>query len=302
MHLQRRLSELVAYYNEAASEFDKGYDLSAESGREEDRYNAERLTIDARVRSFGHGSLLDIGAGTGYWLDRYVTNAESVLLIEPSPAMCASIEERILSHPTAAIVLVQADHSALPEGPFDSILLSSVLGHYTWDEQVSILREAALRLAPDGELLIIDSSWNNRASGLHPQRSGYVNRNTTNSSHAIYKHYFVQREVVELVNAADLTPTELYFGTYFWSCSTRPTESDSERRLRLGGDGEEPVDKLRQLGRTGNYREAIRYQLLEDSVSNALQDDAAHREVQFAVALQHAGFFSLAISAYRSAA
>lgn len=67
---------------------------------------------------------------------------------------------------------------------------------------------------------------------------------------------------------------------------------------------ESPEETLRRLNLTGDYRQAIRYQMGRDAITPSdptTHTEAAFREVQFAVALQHAGFFSLSIDAYKSA-
>lgn len=71
--------------------------------------------------------------------------------------------------------------------------------------------------------------------------------------------------------------------------ATSESESDHERQLQF-------------LNSVGDYREAIRLQIALDSPKRGDSSiDAARREVQFAVAMQHAGFYSLSYDAYQAA-
>lgn len=70
----------------------------------------------------------------------------------------------------------------------------------------------------------------------------------------------------------------------------------------LTQSGEESIERLRRLNAVGDYREALRLQLIYDTEnSTEPAPTQAEREIQLAVAMQHAGFYLLSYDAYGSA-
>lgn len=64
----------------------------------------------------------------------------------------------------------------------------------------------------------------------------------------------------------------------------------------------ESIERLRRLNAVGDYREALRLQLIYDSSKfTESVSSQAEREIQLAVAMQHAGFYLLSYDAYASA-
>lgn len=215
MDIEKRRKELVRFYNETAESFESAYRRSDGEGASNRRYNTERSLVEQRVRAFGHGHLCDIGAGTGYWLHRYLPNVDKATLIEPAGGMLREIKSKLGTSDSGRVDLRKGDHAAVSGEQFDTILLSSVLGHYPIVNQVEILKTLVRSIRPDGELLIIDSLWNMSAKHLHPQRSGYVLRKQ-DSAFSLFKHYFKESEVMDIIVQSGLNMIEKFFGEYFW--------------------------------------------------------------------------------------
>ena len=226
MRIGERTRELTEYYDEAASSFEATYRYCADGGpAAERRYNWERDVLASRVGEFGFGDLCDVGAGTGYWLARYLENAATITLIEPSSGMREQLREKVASLGVADRVrLVGADHTALADSHFDSILLSGVLGHYGLEDQVNLLRTVCAATRQSGEVLLIDSMHSDRSNSLHPARTGYVKRRVQGHETMLYKHYFRKSEIDELIARSGLSAGQQFFGTYFWFASCVPAE------------------------------------------------------------------------------
>lgn len=92
-------------------------------------------------------SLLEVGAGTGYWLGR-LPYARKVGL-EPSSAMLQVGRERV---PEAEWVEGQGEALPFPEGSFDVVLLFTVLEFV--EDVEKTLSEARRVLKPGGSLLV----------------------------------------------------------------------------------------------------------------------------------------------------
>lgn len=197
--------------------FESVYGLALSDSPEDRLYNQERATVERIVRVFGRGHLADIGAGTGHWLAKYWPNVSRATLVEPSDGMRQHLRKSAIALGILPVVNIESgDHTSLAGRRFDSILLSSVLGHYDKRQQRSILETVSSYLETGGDLLILDSTWNDRAASLHPEKSGIVERAVGDRSMPLFKHYFDESEVLQLSKVASLEVIQANVGTYFW--------------------------------------------------------------------------------------
>jgi SAM-dependent methyltransferase len=212
------LQRLVDYYDAAASTFDVNYGRVAGATTSDDlQYNSEREMVENTVRRFGGGEMVDLGAGTGYWLPMYAPNVSRAVLIEPSAEMRRAIRARIESlHMHDLVSVVAGSHLDLPQGRFDSALISGVLGHYVETDRANILRCTASALRPGGAVLVVDSVWNERASRLLPGRTGYATRSLAGGEREVFKHYFTVAEARATFVGTQFNLDTIVIGRYFW--------------------------------------------------------------------------------------
>ncbi len=105
------------------------------------------------------GSLLDIGAGTGHFLNYMQAKGWKITGVEPGA------NARSFAHQTWGIPLLETEHLfSLPHGSFDAITLWHVLEHLP--DPNSYLKAAAQLLKPEGKLFIAipnpgswDANW-----------------------------------------------------------------------------------------------------------------------------------------------
>ncbi|HET9223838.1 MAG TPA: class I SAM-dependent methyltransferase, partial [Roseiflexaceae bacterium] len=103
-----------AYYDQRAAEFDQWYRREGRfAGRPDaDRWHAEVALLRERVAAFGHGRLLEIAAGTGWWTQHLARQA-AVTALDYAPAMLSQLAARLRAHGLRANP-VRADAYRLP--------------------------------------------------------------------------------------------------------------------------------------------------------------------------------------------
>lgn len=217
VRINARTSELAKFYDSAASSFDRAYQRADVQSDSDLMYNRERDDVENTISRFGRGRMLDLGAGTGYWLTHYLPNVDSVVLVEPSANMRKMILARDLLLESRRVIEVRdGSHDSLGSNEFDAVLLSGVLGHFDEPERDEILQRVCNSMRPGGDLLIVDSMWNQRAERLLPERTGYAPRQVEGQSLSVYKHYFLSQEIEDLVARTTLLATQVECGEYFW--------------------------------------------------------------------------------------
>lgn len=136
-----------------------------------------------------HGSVLELGAGTGLNLPHYGESVNRLVLTEPDPHMARRLRERLAAEPPRAreVEVVEANAEELPfdDGSFDVVVSALVL--CTVDDPDQAAAEARRVLVEGGELLLIEhvrsqrprlARWQDRlekpwgliAGGCHPNR------------------------------------------------------------------------------------------------------------------------------------
>jgi ubiquinone/menaquinone biosynthesis C-methylase UbiE len=117
---------------------------------------AERHLAPLRRRTAGraHGSVLEIGAGTGANLPFYPSDAR-VSVVEPNPHMVARLRKKAAARGrTVEIALTPADPLPYPDGSFDAVIATLVL--CSVPDQARVLSEARRVLRRGGELLFFE--------------------------------------------------------------------------------------------------------------------------------------------------
>jgi 2-polyprenyl-6-hydroxyphenyl methylase/3-demethylubiquinone-9 3-methyltransferase len=108
----------------------------------------------------GGGTVLDVGCGTGYLLERLAERAFRGVGIDLSPESVAIAEERLAARGAGERLSVQVGSAYdPPEGKFDVIALTDVLEHL--EQPRAALRALRDRLAPGG--LVVVSAPNRRS-------------------------------------------------------------------------------------------------------------------------------------------
>jgi len=103
--------------------------------------------------------VLEIGCGTGSVTALLLERGARVIAIDQSPEMLELAAERvgaIASDQLEWLEQTAAEIDRMPRDDFDAVVICLCLSDMSASERTFILREAALRLKPDGRLVVAD--------------------------------------------------------------------------------------------------------------------------------------------------
>jgi len=119
-----------------------------------------------RMGLSGTDSVLDIGAGIGYFAFPMSKRSEGVIAIDSEPKMLSILAQRASSSGTSNLEMVKGDIVALPfaDGSVDHVLVAFV--YHEVADQTKLIEESARVLRPSGKLTVVD--FQKRMSGEGP--------------------------------------------------------------------------------------------------------------------------------------
>jgi len=97
-------------------------------------------------------SILDLGCGTGYWLDVYADEAAEVIGVEPDPDLRDRARSR---HPDARVLAGSAEHLPLPDSSVE--VVHARFAYFFPPGCDAGLAEVLRVLTPGGRLVVVDN-------------------------------------------------------------------------------------------------------------------------------------------------
>lgn len=140
-------SEISQLYPDNYAPFEAGVAASSRIRRIRERI-AELIQFGETIRTVDQGTLIEIGCGTGEWLERFSRNGWESTGIEPSASACATAKER-------GVDVVHGTEEALDEfeaGSFDRLHAFMVLEHTP--DPIATLRRLHRVARPDATLCL----------------------------------------------------------------------------------------------------------------------------------------------------
>jgi demethylmenaquinone methyltransferase/2-methoxy-6-polyprenyl-1,4-benzoquinol methylase len=148
------------YYDQRADEYDQWYRREGRfAGRPDaDRWHAEVGLLREGVAAFGHGRLLEIAAGTGWWT-QHLARRTAVTAVDYAPAMLARTQARLAAQGLRAN-RVRADAYRLPlaRASFDSCFFGFWLSHVPYARLPEFLGELRRVVRRRGRVMVVDSA------------------------------------------------------------------------------------------------------------------------------------------------
>jgi ubiquinone/menaquinone biosynthesis C-methylase UbiE len=217
---EQLVQEMLLYYDERAEEYD---DVYAGKGpairRYADRYQQNTAEVCEIVVGFGHGHLIDIACGTGFWAPHYARNCERFTFVDQSEGMLAECKKRIEGLGLAdkcRFIQGNVFDVALEPAAYDCALVGFLLSHFTPEQEDAFFQKLERILKPVAQLMIIDSYWSERRQAGGKKRAGEQER-TLNDGRVfkIYKKYFIESDIEEMLARHQFTCESLHVGDMF---------------------------------------------------------------------------------------
>jgi len=212
-------SEMFAYYDARADGYDDFYrGKGAAIAPLSTEYPIDAAAIAALLSSFGHGDVLDLACGTGFWLSAYGRNARSITLVDQSaPALvrCAQRIDALVLQQVARIVRGDIFDVPLVDSGFDACVLGFILSHLTDPQIEDLFRRLHRTLRPRADLAVIDSAWT-EARRPYCQRDSFERRALPDGrAFTIRKRYIDRKELAALLDEQGFDIRSAYVGSVF---------------------------------------------------------------------------------------
>jgi len=210
------------YYNQRAGEYDQWYLREGRfAGRPHaDRWHAEVAELRKRVQSFGHGRLLEIAAGTGWWTEHLARRAR-VTVVDYAPAMLAELGARLNAQGLRA-ACVRGDAYRLPLAAysFDCGFFGFWLSHVPYARLPEFLSELRRVIRPGGEVMVIDSAPTDagQIAGAEFMHERVLNDGTR---HAVLKILHTPATLADTLARLGATSDAWSTGTFFTGAVVR---------------------------------------------------------------------------------
>jgi putative AdoMet-dependent methyltransferase len=210
----------MKYYDERAPEYDEVYLGKSPSIPEPEAYARDVKEIKTICRGFGSGHLIDIGCGTGFWMPCYAKNCNEITLVDQSRSMLVQCQRKVNELDSdICIHLIKGDFFDVRflSKVYDTTLVAFLVSHLD-DEHVQIFfRKIKSILKPNAEMLWIDGSWSRRRARYRHKESLQERVLNDGRRFYIFKKYFEERDVYNLLNKYNLDLRSLYMGDVFFA-------------------------------------------------------------------------------------
>lgn len=211
------------YYDERADEYDDIYlGKGPASVKDPDAYqNDVRHVKSILEKQKCSGNVIDVPAGTAFWMDSYYKNAESILLIDQSSNMLEQSKSRAASFGVEdKCTFIKADILTLDELPLsaDYVICGFLISHFNDVKEKHFFNFLKKSISVSGQIFVIDSTWNDeRADKL---KEGLQSRKLNDGTEfEIYKKYFDKDEINSLGKKHGFKTNVKYIGkTMFLAC------------------------------------------------------------------------------------
>lgn len=208
---------MLAYYDERAPEYEEAYTLGTGTASISDPnvFITDIAHLVEVVARFGHGELIDLGCGTGYWLPHYAGNCSRVTLFDQSEHMLLECREKVRARGLDdRCVFIQGDafDYRFDRNAYDCALLGFLLSHVTEQEEAMLCTSVRRMLRPSGRLLILESAWTALRVKFNQKVERQARKLNDGTTFDIYKRYIDQADIARWSEKYGLIARVEYFG------------------------------------------------------------------------------------------
>ena len=217
---------MLSYYDERAAEYEQAYTAGTGTSSIVDRrvFISEAEELAEVVGRFGHGHLVDLACGSGYWLRFYGPRCSRITVIDQSRKMLAECEAKIRELDIAErCEVIQADvlDYAFPRAAYDSALIGFLVSHLTDAQEHRLFETLRALLRPGATFLILDSAWTDLRARFNTKTGTQSRRLNNGEQFDIYKRYLDQSDIAGWSARYDIDSHVEYFGRALFAVSGR---------------------------------------------------------------------------------
>ena len=218
---QNLKESMFEYYALRSSEFDEIYlGRGPASISDPQAYQDEVIILSDIVKRTCSGNLLDMACGTAFWLTHYASNCLHITLFDQSQEMLVHAQNRAVSigvTDRTTAISGNALSYQFRKDQFDTILIAFLISHFTTDQEVRFFRMLKSIIKPNGQILILDSVWND-TRGQTRNKEGLQERSLADGSEfQIYKKYFNENDLSSFITKHGIELSVEYFGKVFFA-------------------------------------------------------------------------------------
>ena len=215
MDLKSQLTTLMRYYDGRAPEYEELYYRN-----DPVRLGEFDRAADVMARKLRDRNVLEIACGTGYWTERLVKCARSVMATDVSADMLSFARKKNISGKVVKFRCADAYDLAPVEGQFDAGVANFWLSHVPRSMLDEFLRGFHRRLGSGAVVFMID---NYRVPGYGGEFIRVAGSEDTfrrrqiadGSSHVIIKNYYDEAQLQDIFSP-HTDVLEVNSGQYYW--------------------------------------------------------------------------------------
>ncbi len=230
VYINKLHQQIIRYYDERAEEYDEVY-LGKIPRMYTEQYNkiapkiarSNREDVKELIKitgKFGHGHLIDIGCGTGFWLQYYAGNCSHIKLVDRSKKMLSVCKKRISNLAISKKCKIINDDFfkfKAAKNAYDCAFIGFLLSHLTQTDENRFFIKLKKILKPKAKVLIFDSAWSPLRKGVR-LKEGYHERILNDGrKFTIYKRYFTKSDITKMFKRHGLKLKSLHMGDVFFS-------------------------------------------------------------------------------------
>ncbi len=211
--------DMMEYYNERAGEYDEIYEGKGPASFTTEKYIEDVKNLAKFTEKFGYGHIIDIGCGSGYWMQNYYKKCSSFTFLDQSKNMLQLCKMRTEQYKIDdKCKFINDDifkHKFLEDEKFDCAAAGFLVGHFPKVYEEYFFNVLKKILNKGSKILIIENTWNDKRAKKQNKEDIAVRNLDDGREFKIYKKYYNQYELDDTVKKYGFKIIDSFFGNTF---------------------------------------------------------------------------------------